>query len=551
LADVRQKIARLVMTGYSDRPGDDVRHERKRLTHEILRLGVGGFCMFGGDATSTAELVATLRGKAQHPLLIASDLERGLGQQVRGGTLLPSQMAIAAGGRPSAAFAAGWATAVEASQIGIDLVFSPVADVLSEPANPIIGVRSYGAHVPTVSEFTTAFVRGCDAGGAVAVVKHFPGHGHTTADSHAVLPVVGADRATIDGRELAPFIAAIRTGARAVMTAHVAYPALAPGGEPATLSPEILTEILRGDLGFEGVVVTDALLMGAIAERLEPGEAAVRALEAGADILLMPKDVEAALKGLFAAVRSGRLTEDRLDASLARIDSIVTWLGARGEPEIPEEGLGPDLVASLSGSSSEAPVEGAGARFDALARAIAKRAVTFADGIVPVPLDPSSCGPDRVAFLALADERGAEWAAPFGERLAEIAPGATVAAIDGGTPEGERQPLIAKAAAASRVVLLVYDEIAAWRGRPGPSDEMVAIGRDLTGRNENVTLVAFAGPYVLSLFPGARTSICCYDGSPAIQRAAVDALFRRLPMGGRLPAPVPAAAAQDEVRAGG
>ena len=195
--DIRQKIARLVMTGYSDRPGDDVKREQKRLKKEIARLGLGGFCVFGGDTRSLPGLIAELRGAAPNPLLVASDLERGLGQQVSGGTLLPSQMAIAAGGRPSVAFAAGWATAVEARGVGIDVVFSPVADVASEPGNPIVGVRSYGAHVATVSEFTTAFVRGCEAGGAVATVKHFPGHGHTTADSHIGLPVVDADRAAI------------------------------------------------------------------------------------------------------------------------------------------------------------------------------------------------------------------------------------------------------------------------------------------------------------------------------------------------------------------
>lgn len=538
--DIRKKIARLVMTGYSDRAGDDVRRERKRLTHEILRLGVGGFCVFGGDTRSNAELVAMLRGKAQHPLLVASDLERGLGQQMSGGTLLPSQMAIAAGGRPSVAFAAGWATAVEARGIGIDIVFSPVADVASEPGNPIVGVRSYGAHVATVSEFTTAFVRGCEAGGAVATVKHFPGHGHTTDDSHIGLPVVEADRATIDRRELAPFIAAIRTGARAIMTAHVAYPALAPGGEPATLEPAIVTEILRGDLGFDGIVVTDALLMGAIAERHDPGEAAVRALEAGADILLMPKDIDQALKGIFAAVRSGRLTEDRLDASLARIDSLVTWLDARGEAEMPEDGLAPDIAASLTGSSLAEPVEGGGPRFESLAGAIAKRAVSFADGVVPVPLDPASCGPDRVAFVALADERATEVASPFAERLSEIADGARLIAIDGETPDESRSALVSEAAGRDRVVLLVFDEIAAWRGRPGPSDEIVAVGRDIIGRSENVTLVAFASPFVLSLFPGARTSICCYDSTPAIQRAVVDALFRHAQMRGSLPMAVPA-----------
>jgi beta-glucosidase-like glycosyl hydrolase len=548
--DIRQKAARLFWVGYSDRPGDDPRGERKRLKRDIARLGAGGFCIFGGDVGSIPGLVEEMRRAASHPLFVASDLERGLGQQLRGGTVLPSQMAIAAGGRPSVAFAAGWATAVEARGVGIDVIFSPVADVASEPCNPIVGVRSFGARASTVSEFTTAFVGGCEAGGAVATVKHFPGHGHTRLDSHIELPIVDADREVLIRRELAPFISAIRSGARAIMTAHVAYPALAASGEPATFSSEILTDLLRGELSFEGVVVTDALLMGAIAGRSDPGEAAVCALEAGADVLLLPADFEKALKAVLGAVRVGRLTEERIDASIARLDTLGTWLGARGEAELPETSLAPDVAASIAAGPPEEQ-EGGRTRFEALADVIAGHAVTFADGLVPVPIDPAAAGSGRATFVALADERAAEAAAPFAGRLAEIAGGATVIAIDGGAPESERAALVSEAASGERVVLLVFDEIAAWRGRPGPSDEIVAVGRDLTARCENVTLVAFASPFVLSLFPEARTLISCYDGSPAMQRAAVDALFRRAPMRGSLPAPVPSAHAPDTARTEG
>jgi beta-N-acetylhexosaminidase len=540
--DIKQKAARLIWVGYSDRPGDDPRRERKRLARDVARLGAGGFCVFGGDAASTARLVAEMRRASRHRIFVASDLERGLGQQLAGGTVLPSQMAVAAGGRPSAAFAAGWATAVEARGVGIDVVFAPVADVASEPRNPIVGARSYGARTGTVSEFVTAFVGGCEAGGAVATVKHFPGHGHTMLDSHIDLPVVEADRETLERRELAPFVAAIRAGARAIMTAHVAYPALAAGGEPATLSPTILTDVLRGELSFGGVVVTDALLMGAIAERHDPGEAAVLALEAGADVLLLPADVDHALKAVLGALRAGRLREERIDASNARLDALAAWLEARGEPELPETSLAPDIAASLAVGPPEED-DGAQVRFARLADSIADRAVTFADGVVPVPLDPASCGPDRVAFVALADGRAEEAATAFTARLAEIAPDARVDAVDGGASADSVAALVSAAAAVERIVLLVFDEIAAWRGRPGPSDEIVAVGRELSERNENVTLVAFAGPFALSLFPDARTFVCCYDGSPAMQRAAADALFRRGPMRGRLPTPIPPAPA--------
>jgi beta-N-acetylhexosaminidase len=330
----------------------------------------------------------------------------------------------------------------------------------------------------------------------------------------------------------------------------VAYPALAPSGEPATLEPAILTDVLRGEFSFEGVVVTDALLMGAIAERYDAGEAAVRALEAGADVLLLPADFEQALKGVLSAVRAGRLTEDRIDASMARLDALTAWLAARGEPELPETSLAPDIAASIAAGPPDE--DGcATSRFEALAEAIAKRAVTFADGVAPVPLDPAPSGPDRVAFVALADERAREIAEPFAERLAEIAGDARVVPIDVGVPGEDRSAIVSEAAAKELIVLLVFDEIAAWRGRPGPSDEIVAVGRDLIERSGGVTLVAFASPFVLSLFPGTRTSLCCYDSTPAIQRAAADALFRRGPLRGSLPMPVPSTPAAGAERPAG
>ncbi|MCK4680068.1 beta-N-acetylglucosaminidase, partial [bacterium] len=262
--ELRRKIARLVMSSISNRQGDDLAEQYHRLRRDVVELGVGGYIVFGGNVDSTAQLTHELADEADQPLLVASDLERGLGQQLDGGTVFPTQMAVGATGVTDLAFAQGWATAHEALAAGIDLVLSPVADVASEPTNPIIGVRAFGGDPVTAAAMTAAFVRGCQQAGAAATAKHFPGHGDTRLDSHIELPSVGADRATLEAREFVPFRAAIDAGVRAIMTAHVAYPALTGGNVPATLSRAVMTDLLRSDMGFDGLLVTDALVMGAI-----------------------------------------------------------------------------------------------------------------------------------------------------------------------------------------------------------------------------------------------------------------------------------------------
>ncbi len=234
---MKTKIARLIVTGVSCREGDDPAEQYRRLRGEILDLGVGGCIVFGGNVDSTPELIGDLVEVSPHPLIVASDLERGLGQQLEGGTVFPSQMALAAGGVPDLAFAQGWVTGIEARAVGMNLVFAPVADVLTEPSNPIIGVRSYGQDPMAVADLCSAFVQGCQVWGVGATAKHFPGHGATVLDSHIELPVVPADRATMEGRDLVPFRAAVAAGARAVMTAHVAYPGPRNGGDPGDALP--------------------------------------------------------------------------------------------------------------------------------------------------------------------------------------------------------------------------------------------------------------------------------------------------------------------------
>ena len=254
-------------------------------------------------------LTNQLQSKSKLPLLIGADFERGTAMRLDEGTSFPTAMALAAAGNPKDAYTMGKITALEARAVGIQWIYAPDADVNNNPGNPIINTRSFGEDPARVSEFVSEFIRGVQENGGLATAKHFPGHGDTAGDSHIDLPVIKADRERLEHLEFVPFRAAIAAGVGSIMTGHLAVPALEPDANtPATLSSRILTDVLRKELGFEGLVVTDAMDMGGITVRFAPGDAAVRAFLAGADALLMPPVPDAAYDALLAAAQSGQIT---------------------------------------------------------------------------------------------------------------------------------------------------------------------------------------------------------------------------------------------------
>src|SRR3954466_8046344 len=270
-------------TGYeTERPAIDA----------ALKLGVGGFILFGGPSEHVATLTEDLHSKSRVPLLIGADLERGAGQQFAGETALPPLAAIASLQDLQAIRRAAAVTAREARALGINWIYAPDCDLDIEPNNPIIGTRSFGADPDRVGEYAAAWIDACQAEGVLACAKHFPGHGRTTVDSHKELPRVEESGDTLRETDLVPFRRAIERGVASVMTAHVAFPAFDASGAPATLSRPILTDLLRKEMDFTGLVVTDALIMEGVLGGGEP-EAVVNALRAGCDCLLYPTDVVA------------------------------------------------------------------------------------------------------------------------------------------------------------------------------------------------------------------------------------------------------------------
>src|SRR6202521_923986 len=309
----------------------------QKMMHDVKDLHVGGFInvteasplgIVKSQAYPTAVLSNQLQAKSKLPLLIGADFERGTAMRLDEGTSFPTAMALAAAGTPADAYTMGKLTALEARSVGIQWIYAPVADVNNNPGNPIINTRSFGEDPARVAEFVAEFVRGVEENGGLATAKHFPGHGDTAADSHIDLPVIQANRDRLEHLELVPFRAAIAAGVSSVMTGHLSVPALEPDpNTPATLSSRILTDLLRHELHFEGLVVTDAMDMGGITVRYAPREAAVRAFEGGVDALLMPPVPDAAFEGLQGAVPSGRISQARLDSSVRRILQAKARLG--------------------------------------------------------------------------------------------------------------------------------------------------------------------------------------------------------------------------------
>ena len=312
---------RLILPALRAGPGGAFGHEAGAIA-DALDLGVGGFIIFGGNAETVRRLTADLQRRAERPLLLASDLERGAGQQVEGLTEFPPPLALAALDDPAVARWAGAVTAQEARAVGINWVFAPVADLDVLPENPIVQTRAFGDDPHRVATLVRNWIEGCQAAGALACAKHYPGHGRTAADSHISLPVVDASRESLAASDMIPFAVAAECGVAAMMTAHVAYSALDPSGAPATLSRGIM-DGLRRSLGFDGLVVTDALIMdGALVGRRE-SDAAVEAVQSGVDLLLYPKDPRRVRDALISGLEGGALTPGRIEEALRRYDRAV------------------------------------------------------------------------------------------------------------------------------------------------------------------------------------------------------------------------------------
>jgi beta-N-acetylhexosaminidase len=519
------------------------------LVRQVRDNHVGGVLWFLSDPAETVHLDRQLQRIARVPLIVSADLEAGVGMRFEDTTYWPWPMAVAATGDPGLAEREGEVTGIEAKALGVNQIYAPVVDVNLDPDNPVINVRSYGEDPETVARFSSAFVRGIQKEGVLATAKHFPGHGDTHVDSHRSLPVLEVSRERLERVELRPFRAAIAAGVGSVMVAHLSVPALdptpaparlegaaeniyAPGADeiarnatmPASLSPKIVDGLLRGELGFKGLVVSDALDMGGIVDHFDAGEAAVRAIEAGEDQLLKSPDVDAAIRAVKAAVASGRLSVERIDQSVARILAAKARYPAR-RPDL-------DALYRVVDSPEHA----------ALARQIAQRAITLVrEGPGALPVSAAA----KISILIVDEYVDAvSPAAAFVHAVrARAKSPPEVFTLDPKSTQQDEQDFLAGLSRADVVLVGLCVRPRSGAGSIAvPERARRAIAEAVEG-GARVVAVSFGSPYLLRDLPELPTYLAAYGVQPVMEDAAAAAIYGDTAIGGRLPVTIPGIAA--------
>ena len=475
------------------------------------------------QAYPTAVLANQLQTKSKLPLLIGADFERGTAMRYDEGTSFPTAMAVAAGGNPKDAYTMGKITASEARATGVHWVYAPDSDVNNNPANPIINTRSFGENPQRVGEFVSAFVKGVADGSALATAKHFPGHGDTAADSHIDLAVISASRERLEHLELVPFRAAIAAGADTVMTGHLSVPALEPDpNTPATLSPKILEGLLRKELRFQGLIVTDAMDMGGITVRYAPGEAAVRAVVAGVDCLLMPPVPDAAFEALEGAVKSGRISKRRLDESVRRILQAKARLGLNKNRLVDV-----NVLNHKFGSVA----------WQQQAQEISDRGVTLLrDKPHRLPLDGTK--PSRALLLAFYADPEPYPGEDLERELRSRFDSLTTLRADTRFVNASTLKLPSPDAYDVAIVAF-FVRVSDRKGNVDVPPEQVGLAEQIYKTGKPVITVAFGSPYLIEGFPQAETWLAAFGISDVAQISLARALFGEIPVRGHLPVTVP------------
>lgn len=508
-----------------------------RLTRFVREQHVGGFIMSVGSPLDIASKANALQLESSVPLLFSADMETGVGFRARGGFFLPNaidlggattfplQMALGATRDSTLAYEFGLATAREARVLGIHIAFNPVLDVNNNPANPVIGARAFSEDAQLTALLGAANIRGLQDGGVLATGKHFPGHGDTETNSHLALSVVNASRARLDSLELVPFRAAIRAGVGAIMTFHGFLPALDSSGVPATLSPRVMTDLLRKELGFEGLLVTDAMDMKGVVDKYGAAEAAKRAVAAGNNVLLMPSDVPATIDAIVAGVTEGRYTEAALNGSVRRVLLLKEHFGLNHSRLVPL-----DRVRAVVGDSSN----------QRLAQQVADRSIVLArDAAGQVPLLGNDGQSPRIAVVTYSRRADLGAGTSFLAELRRTIPRVSQSWVNADEERPRFDDAEGAMAGTDVVVICNYLNINSESAVASAPTAFASFVNGLVTRGLRVVLISFGTPYLLQQVPSVPTYLVAWGGGPASQRAAARALVGRQAIGGKLPISIP------------
>jgi len=531
--NARERVAQLVMTPvYGDSPNARSKEYRDYVSR-IVTLKVGGLVLLNrvrdGFAQKAEPVVAAaflnrMQRLSKIPLIVAADAERGASMRMLHTTPFPYLMAFGAGGDVTATRALGRATAREARALGVQWILAPDADVNNNPDNPVINLRSFGEDPNAVAAHVRAFIEGAHSDPANPVVvtaKHFPGHGDTDVDSHLDLPRLTASRERIDQVELVPFRAAIAAGVDSIMSAHIEAPALDSKPGPATLSTAVLTGLLREDLKFNGIIATDSLQMQGVTKLYGPGEACVRAVLAGADLLLDPADPKECINAVVAAMKGKRIEQSRVNASVLKLLTAKARAGLAKKKLVDLEAI-PD--------SLDTPED------QELASSVAEHALTLlrntpdANGVAPLPL----AQPERACWFVLANGRFSTQGRDFVETVKQHTHPAQVTLLDPQLPMSEFEGLAAQArGGCGTIVVATYVTHVTLPGNyPALMEKLGTTGRP-------IALLSLGSPYLLRTYPNVQAYLNAFGAVPAAETAVVRAVLGEIGVSGRMPVSIP------------
>lgn len=516
---LKQKCAQLVMPAIYRGALNPASKEYSKIFELVQDYGIGGVVLFQGNSQDQKNMIWRLQSLSRFPLLVAGDYENGLGMRIDDAVSFPHSMAIGATKNPDFAYQVGKTTAVEGRKIGINFNLAPVADVNDNPLNPIINIRAFSQDKNIVSSFVNAFIKGSDDGKMLTSVKHFPGHGNTLIDSHEDIPRINGSKEYLLQNELYPFIKSIENNVKSIMIGHLEVSSLDSNRKvPASLSHPIITELLKEELGFEGLIITDAIDMRAITKYFSQEEAAVKAVLAGNDIILAPLKPKEAIEAIYNAVIEGVIEESRINESVKKIFFAKYWLD-----------LFEDLFP-VGIPDSESP--------KLLAQKIADESITLLkneDNVLPLDLKSYK----SITTIAVTDGIGGLITEYFGDLLKENRYDINSLKITRQIRKRDYDKIKSTALKSDLIIISSFNRVNANNGPVDISAQHQNFIQSLIDSEKKVILISFNNPYLISKFPNAKTYINTYSNTTFSQEAALKAMLGDIEFKGKLPISIP------------
>ena len=521
LADMtlREKIGQMIISSTQGENYQESSAEYRRLKKLCRDSKVGGFIFFKGTSSGYASLSNKLQSLSETPLLISADFERGTGMRVTDGTLFPNNMAVGAANNYELAYKMGFCIANESRALGVQQNYAPVCDVNNNPDNPIINVRSFGEDPALVSKMSEAVIKGLQDGNVIATAKHFPGHGDTKIDSHNDLPVLNFSMDRLNKIELVPFKNAIQNNVKSVMIAHLSFPELEnKPNVPASLSENIVQDLLINQLGFKGLVVTDALNMKGITKYFSTSEVALMCVKAGIDLILMPIDEEETINAIESAVKNGKISEERINRSVKKILAAKEWLGLFDNRYVNESEVSKKVNTQES---------------NALAQQIADESITLVkDNRNILPLKSKN---GKTLLINLSDGNNNINAGYFSEQMKYTNANTDEVNYFSEISSNELNGLISKADQYDVVIAAIYAKVRYGTGKISMLPSQVQLLNSLNSTGNKLIVISFGNPYLLKEFPEINNYICAYGDADVSVKAAIKAIYGDITFKGKLP----------------